>query len=74
MTRSFLMSALVLALAVPLAACDSGGSSPPKTEGDAKPEEGGGDFLEQMDRGSLEIVHGARLEQSLAKAEIGSRW
>jgi glutaminyl-tRNA synthetase len=40
----------------------------------AKPEEGGGDFLEQMDAGSLEIVTGARVEQSLAKAEVGSRW
>ncbi|MDB4956735.1 MAG: Glutaminyl-tRNA synthetase [Myxococcales bacterium] len=40
----------------------------------AKPEEGGGDFLEQIDPKSLEIVHGARLEASLAAAELGSRW
>jgi glutaminyl-tRNA synthetase len=40
----------------------------------AKPEEGGGDFLEQLDRDSLEIVKGARLEASLASAAIGSRW
>jgi glutaminyl-tRNA synthetase len=42
--------------------------------GSAKPEEGGGDFLAQLDDHSLEIVHGARVEQSLAAAEIGSRW
>jgi glutaminyl-tRNA synthetase len=40
----------------------------------AKPEEGGGDFLELIDAASLEIVQGARVEQSLAKAEVGSRW
>ncbi|HTR55045.1 MAG TPA: glutamine--tRNA ligase/YqeY domain fusion protein [Kofleriaceae bacterium] len=40
----------------------------------AKPEEGGGDFLRQLDPGSLEIVRGARVEASLARAEIGSRW
>ena len=40
----------------------------------AKPEEGGGDFLEQIDPASLETVKGARLEASLAKAAIGSRW
>ncbi len=40
----------------------------------AKPEEGGGDFLEHMDRNSLEVIEGARLEQSLAKAPVGSRW
>ncbi|HSN27163.1 MAG TPA: glutamine--tRNA ligase/YqeY domain fusion protein, partial [Kofleriaceae bacterium] len=40
----------------------------------AQPEEGGGDFLEHLDPASLEVVEGARVEQSLAKAEIGSRW
>jgi glutaminyl-tRNA synthetase len=40
----------------------------------AKPEEGGGDFLEQIDKSSLEVVHGAKLEASLATAEVGSRW
>ncbi len=39
-----------------------------------KPEEGGGDFLEHLDPGSLEIVRGARVEASLANAEVGSRW
>ena len=38
-----------------------------------RPEEGGGDFLEHLDKGSLEIVH-ARVEASLASAEVGSRW
>ncbi|MDB4961304.1 MAG: Glutaminyl-tRNA synthetase [Myxococcales bacterium] len=38
------------------------------------PEEGGGDFLEHLDPSSLEIVTGARVEASLATAEIGSRW
>ncbi|MBA3395860.1 MAG: glutamine--tRNA ligase/YqeY domain fusion protein [Deltaproteobacteria bacterium] len=40
----------------------------------ARPEEGGGDFLEHLDRASLEVVHGARVEASLATAQIGSRW
>ena len=40
----------------------------------AKPEDGGGDFLQQLDPGSLEVVHGARVEASLAHAEVGSRW
>ncbi len=40
----------------------------------ARPEEGGGDFLEYLDRASLEIIHGARVEASLATATIGSRW
>jgi glutaminyl-tRNA synthetase len=40
----------------------------------AQPEEGGGDFLEHLDPASLEVIEGARVEQSLAKAEIGSRW
>jgi glutaminyl-tRNA synthetase len=39
-----------------------------------QPEEGGGDFLEHLDPASLEIVEGARVEQSLANAEVGSRW
>jgi len=40
----------------------------------AKPEEGGGDFLEHLDPHSLETVIGARLEASLATAAVGSRW
>jgi glutaminyl-tRNA synthetase len=40
----------------------------------ARPEEGGTDFLEHLDRDSLVIVSGARVEASLAKAEVGSRW
>ncbi|HEY5948508.1 MAG TPA: glutamine--tRNA ligase/YqeY domain fusion protein, partial [Kofleriaceae bacterium] len=39
-----------------------------------KPEEGGGDFLEHLDRNSLEVIEGARLEASLANAAVGSRW
>jgi len=39
-----------------------------------QPEEGGGDFLEHLDRTSLEIIEGVRVEQSLAKAAVGSRW
>jgi glutaminyl-tRNA synthetase len=38
------------------------------------PEEGGGDFLQHLDPASLEVVEGARVEASLANAEIGSRW
>jgi glutaminyl-tRNA synthetase len=40
----------------------------------AKPEEGGGDFLEQLDPASLDVVRGARVEASLASAAVGSRW
>ncbi|MGE3545852.1 MAG: glutamine--tRNA ligase/YqeY domain fusion protein [Kofleriaceae bacterium] len=40
----------------------------------AKPEEGGGNFLDHLDPESLYVVHGARVEASLAKAAIGSRW
>ena len=40
----------------------------------AKPEDGGGDFLEHLDPKSLEIVHGARVEASFGGAEVGSRW
>jgi glutaminyl-tRNA synthetase len=40
----------------------------------SRPEEGGGDFLEHLDPNSLEVIHGARLEQSLGKAAVGSRW
>jgi glutaminyl-tRNA synthetase len=39
-----------------------------------RPEEGGGDFLEHLDPHSLEVVTTARLEKSLASAEVGSRW
>jgi glutaminyl-tRNA synthetase len=39
-----------------------------------RPEEGGGDFLEHLDKGSLEVVTSARVEQSLANAAVGSRW
>ncbi|MGN6103960.1 MAG: glutamine--tRNA ligase/YqeY domain fusion protein, partial [Kofleriaceae bacterium] len=40
----------------------------------ARPEEGGQSFLEHLDPASLEVVTGARLEASLASAEVGSRW
>jgi len=40
----------------------------------ARPEEGGGDFLEHIDRDSLQVVTTARVEASLANAAIGSRW
>jgi len=39
-----------------------------------KPEEGGGDFIEHLDRDSLQVVTGARVEKSLADAAVGSRW
>jgi glutaminyl-tRNA synthetase len=39
-----------------------------------RPEEGGGDFLEHLDKDSLVVIEGARLEASLAKAAVGSRW
>jgi glutaminyl-tRNA synthetase len=39
-----------------------------------RPEEGGGDFLEHLDRDSLAVLEGARLEASLARAPVGSRW
>ncbi|HEY0991013.1 MAG TPA: glutamine--tRNA ligase/YqeY domain fusion protein [Kofleriaceae bacterium] len=38
-----------------------------------RPEDGG-DFLQQLDPASLEVIRGARLEASLASAEVGSRW
>ena len=40
----------------------------------AKPEEGGQDFLEQLDPKSLEIVTGARVEASLATGVAGTRY
>ncbi len=40
----------------------------------ARPEEGGGDFLQHLDPSSLIVIHGARLEASLANAQVGSRW
>jgi glutaminyl-tRNA synthetase len=40
----------------------------------ARPEDGSGDFLQQLDPASLEVVRGARVEASLANAEAGSRW
>jgi glutaminyl-tRNA synthetase len=39
-----------------------------------RPEEGGVDFMEAFDPNSLEVIATARLEASLARAEIGSRW
>ncbi|HEX4422530.1 MAG TPA: glutamine--tRNA ligase/YqeY domain fusion protein [Kofleriaceae bacterium] len=36
--------------------------------------EDGGDFFAELDPASLEIVHGAKLEASLAGAAPGSRW
>ena len=38
-----------------------------------RPEEGGGDFLEHLDRSSLEVISNARVEASLANAAVGSR-
>ncbi len=38
------------------------------------PEEGGGDFLDHLDRSSLDVVRGARVEHSLITAGAGSRW
>ncbi len=40
----------------------------------AKPEEGGGDFLEMIDKHSLEVITTARVEGGLANEKIGSRW
>ncbi len=40
----------------------------------ARPEEGGVDFMEALDKDSLEVVTTARLEASLAHATVGSRW
>ena len=40
----------------------------------AKPEEGGGDFLANMNPHSLTTVRSARVEASLAHAATGSRW
>ncbi|CAN5469249.1 hypothetical protein BH11MYX1_BH11MYX1_52070 [soil metagenome] len=43
--------------------------------GTAHPEEGGGDFLEQIDHGSLEVISGARVEASLAiTGSVGNRY
>ncbi|HUS29292.1 MAG TPA: glutamine--tRNA ligase/YqeY domain fusion protein [Kofleriaceae bacterium] len=39
-----------------------------------KPEEGGGDWMEHLDRDSLHVVADARVEASLASAAVGSRW
>ncbi|MBX3156852.1 MAG: glutamine--tRNA ligase/YqeY domain fusion protein [Deltaproteobacteria bacterium] len=39
-----------------------------------RPEDGGGDFLDQIDPRSLETITDARLEPSMAAAEVGSRW
>ncbi len=40
----------------------------------AKPEEGGGDFLEMIDKSSLEVISTARVEGGLAHEKVGSRW
>ncbi|MFT3693302.1 MAG: glutamine--tRNA ligase/YqeY domain fusion protein [Kofleriaceae bacterium] len=40
----------------------------------ARPEEGGGDFLEQLDRDSLQVVSGARLEAGIRTAKAGERF
>ncbi len=40
----------------------------------ARPEEGGADFLEHLDRGSLHVVTTPRLEASLATAAVGDRF
>jgi glutaminyl-tRNA synthetase len=39
-----------------------------------KPEEGGANFLDQIDPNSLATIADARLEASLANAAVGSRW
>jgi glutaminyl-tRNA synthetase len=39
-----------------------------------KPEEGGQDFLDHINPNSLEVVRGARVEASLAAAEVGARF
>ena len=39
-----------------------------------RPEEGGGDFLAHLDRDSLRVIPGARLEASMGTAAVGSRW
>jgi len=39
-----------------------------------KPDEGGGDPLAHLDRNSLVVIEGARVEQSLATAPTLSRW
>jgi glutaminyl-tRNA synthetase len=41
---------------------------------DPRPDEGGADFREHLDPASLEVVAGARVEDSLRDATIGSRW
>jgi glutaminyl-tRNA synthetase len=40
----------------------------------AKPEEGGGNFLDHVNPDSLVIVNEARLEAGFANAAVGSRW
>ena len=43
--------------------------------GAAHPEEGGGDFLEQIDKSSLVVIHDARVEASLASTgSVGKRY
>ena len=39
-----------------------------------KPDEGGGDPLEHLDRNSLDVIDSARVEKSLASAPVLSRW
>ena len=39
-----------------------------------RPEDAEGDFVQNINPESLEVVHGARLEPSLKDAEPGSRW
>ncbi len=40
----------------------------------ARPEEGGGNFIEELSATSLEVVAGARVEASLAHAAVGDRF
>jgi glutaminyl-tRNA synthetase len=40
----------------------------------ARPEDGGADFVQQLDPRSFEVVPGARVEAGLAGAAVGSRW
>jgi len=39
-----------------------------------RPEDSSGDFLQALNPASIEVVRGARVEASLASAEVGSRW
>jgi glutaminyl-tRNA synthetase len=40
----------------------------------ARPEDAEGDFVQNLNAASLEVVRGAMVEPSLARAAVGSRW